>query len=83
MIQESPVFRSDEIRQDRARCSQISAAGSHSILCFCLFSSTYKIFAYKFYNLNSRCKSFRKTPASAKERVETLHLRRIRREKIK
>jgi len=33
--------------------------------------------------MNSRCKCLRKVPASAKERVETLHLRRIRREKMK
>jgi hypothetical protein len=64
---------------------QASAAGSHSSLCLfsVLFSRTYTIIAYKFYNLNSRCKCLRKAPASAKEKVETLHLRRIRREKMK
>jgi hypothetical protein len=68
MVEASPIFRMDEIRQDRMRCRQISAAGSRSILCFCLFSGTYKIVAYKFYNLNSRCKCLRKSPCISKRK---------------
>jgi len=63
--------------------ASIRARGSqYIVLFFLLFSRTFTIVAYKFYNLNSRCKCLRKAPASAKERVETLHLRRIRREKM-